>query len=172
MRVVAICHHHDDGTKHDPRRVGSGRVVSLLGLLRRRRAPAAAASGSCGDLAVSLMVPACGLLSLVLLACGDFSCRHKRVKNLIFIYVHLVWLLQLSANVLFHAPLPPDSPLRLLLYQRLIGGMSVSVGFVPFFQVLWSRPRDVYCHRGVLADRCSLARCGGLLVLCRFGRSI
>ena len=58
----------DDGTRHDPRRVGSGRVVSLLGLLRRRRAPAAAASGSCGDLAVSLMVPACGLLSLVLLA--------------------------------------------------------------------------------------------------------
>ena len=68
MRVVAICHHHDDGTKHDPRRVGSGRVVSLLGLLRRRRRGPAAAAGSCGGLAVSLLVPACGLLSLVLLA--------------------------------------------------------------------------------------------------------
>ena len=58
------CH---DGTKHDPRRVGSGRVVSLLGLLRSRRALAAAASVSRGDLAVSLLVPVCGLLSLVLL---------------------------------------------------------------------------------------------------------
>ena len=47
LRVVAICHHHDDGTRHDPRRVGSGRVGLLrrpcggVGLLRRlRRSPA------------------------------------------------------------------------------------------------------------------------------------